>query len=195
MEERFIKQIAFIIEVDKIKHIFRKTRLFDDSRHENDAEHSWHLCMMAMILQEYSNEKIDLLKVLKMVIIHDIVEIDAGDYIVYTDKQDEKKEKELAGAKRIFGLLPEDQSKEMFNLWQEFEAKETKEAKFAAALDRLEPLMQNYHTKAASWKENDIKGDRVLGVNKQIKNGSTYLWEFAKDMIEECINLGLIEKA
>lgn len=195
MEERFIKQIAFIVEVDKIKHIIRKTRLFDDSRYENDAEHSWHLCMMAMILQEYSNEKIDLIKVLKMVVIHDIVEIDAGDYIVYTDKLDEKKEKELDGAKRIFGLLPDDLSKEMFNLWQEFEAKESKEAKFAAALDRLEPLMQNYHTKARSWNENDIKGDIVLGVNKQIDKGSSYLWKFAKNMVEECINLGLIEKS
>lgn len=194
MNERFLKQIEFIIEVDKIKHIFRKTRLFDDSRYENDAEHSWHLCMMVMILNEYSNEKFDILKVLKMVIIHDIVEIDAGDYIVYTDKQDEKREKELAGAKRIFGLLPDDQYHEMFNLWQEFEAKETNEAKFTAAVDRLEPLMQNYQTKAVSWKKHDIKGNRVLGVNKQIDNGSNYLWEYAKSMIDECINLGLIEK-
>ena len=141
MEERLKQQIDFIIEIDKVKSIIRKTKLFDGTRYENDAEHSWHICMMAIILQEYSNEKVDLSKVLKMLLIHDLVEIDAGDYLVYTDKNIEKNEKEQKAAERIFSILPDEQKDELIFLWKEFELKETTEAKFAFALDRLEPVM------------------------------------------------------
>lgn len=192
MDERLRKQIEFIVEVDKIKSIFRKTKLFDQSRYENDAEHSWHLAVMVIILSEYSNKPIDLLKVLKMVLIHDIVEIDAGDYIVYTQQTDEKDLKENAAAERIFGILPDDQKHEFINIWREFEERNTPEAKFAVAIDRLEPVMQNYFTEALAWRENKISADQILKVNQRIEKGSEKLWEYAESLINECIDNGLI---
>lgn len=192
MNEKLKKQIDFIIEIDKIKSIIRKTKLFDGTRYENDAEHSWHICMMAIILQEYSNEKIDLLKVLKMLLIHDIVEIDAGDYLVYTDKNAEKNEKEKKAAKRIFSLLPDEQGNELLMLWKEFEGKETAEAKFAFALDRLEPVMQNYFNNGAAWKEHDVKYEKIININNKIKDGSTVLWQYAESIIDEIKNSGVI---
>lgn len=170
--QKLKKQLEFIIEVDKIKSIFRKTKLFDNSRHENDAEHSWHLAIMAIILSEYSNEPIDLLKVIKMVVVHDLVEIDAGDYIVYTDQTAAKEAAELKAAARIFGILQDEQSKELYGLWQEFEERNTPEAKFAAAIDRLEPLMQNYYTEGYAWKANNIAYKQIISVNQRIEKGS-----------------------
>ena len=192
MIEKFKKQIEFIIEIDKIKSIFRKTKLFDKSRHENDAEHSWHLAIMAIILSEYSNKPIDVFKVLKMVLIHDIVEIDSGDYIVYTQQTAEKESKEKAAAERIFGILPLEQEAEFKSLWEEFEERSTPEAKFAAAIDRLEPVMQNYYTDADAWRENKISADQILRVNQRIERGSEKLWVYAKGLIDECIDKGLI---
>ena len=192
MNEKLKKQIDFIIEIDKIKSIIRKTKLFDGSKYENDAEHSWHICMMAIILQEYSNEKIDLLKVLKMLLIHDLVEIDAGDYLVYTDKNIEKNEKEKKAADRIFSILPDEQKSELTLLWKEFEEKETAEAKFAFALDRLEPVMQNYYNEGATWKQHNIKYEKIVNINCKIEDGSTELWQYAKNIIEEIKNSGVI---
>ena len=192
MEEKLKKQIDFIIEIDKIKSIIRKTKLFDGTRYENDAEHSWHICMMAVILQEYSNEKVDLLKVLKMLLIHDLVEIDAGDYLVYTDKNNEKNEKEQKAAERIFSILPDEQKNELFFLWKEFELKETPEAKFAFALDRLEPVMQNYCNNGAAWAEHNIKYEKIVDVNSKIQAGSIELWGYAKSIIEEVKSSGVI---
>ncbi|MBN2853336.1 MAG: HD domain-containing protein [Clostridia bacterium] len=193
MKERLKKQLEFIIEVDKIKQIFRKTKLFDQSRYENDAEHSWHLCLMALVLSEYANFEVDMLKVLKMIIVHDIVEIDAGDYIIYTDQVDEKNMKEEAAAKRIFGILPEEIGSELKELWIEFEKRESNEAKFAAAVDRLEPLLQNFQSDGFTWKENNISGKKILSVNERISLGSEKLWDYAKGMIEGFIEKGIIE--
>ncbi len=185
MDERFRKQIQFIIEVDKIKSIFRRTKLFDGTRRENDAEHSWHIALMACIMSEYSNVEIDLLKVIKMQLVHDLVEIDAGDIIVYAENQTEKYDKEKQGALRVFGLLPEDQRDEYLGLWLEFEERKTPEARFAGALDRLEPIMQNYLNGGDSWIENNIEYDRIVDVNQRIGLGSDELWHYAMQMIEE----------
>ena len=145
------QQIAFIIEVDKVKNILRKSKLFDGSRFENDAEHSWTICMMAMLLKEYSNFPIDIERVIKMLLIHDIVEIDAGDTFLYSKDRNNVLEKEFKAAERIFGLLPAEQSQELISIWKEFEVRESNEAKFAAVFDRLEPLLQNYLTQGFAW--------------------------------------------
>ncbi|MFW6022881.1 MAG: HD domain-containing protein [Halanaerobiaceae bacterium] len=192
MIERLKRQLEFIREIDKVKEIFRHTKLFNGSRVENDAEHSWHLAVMAIILAEYAKEPIEIDKVIKMVLIHDIVEIDAGDYIVYTDLRDEKEEKERKAAERIFGILPEEQKMEYLNLWEEFEKRETAEAKFAAALDRLEPLLQNYYNKGGSWQKYKISFEQIYEGNKHIEEGSTILWEYVQDMLEECKEKGFI---
>ncbi len=170
--KRFEQQIAFLKEIDKIKHVFRRTRLLDDSRYENDAEHAWHLAVMAITLAEHANtDRIDTSKVVMMVLIHDIVEIDAGDTLIY-DKalRAEKKEKESRAAVRIFGLLPEDQRDTFKSLWEEFEARETPEAKFAAALDRLEPIIQNASTRGHAWRKHGISRSQAHAVNRHISD-------------------------
>jgi putative hydrolases of HD superfamily len=192
MIERFKKQIAFIVEIDKIKSILRKTKLFDHSRYENDSEHSWHLAVMAVILSEDSNTPVDPLKVMKMVLVHDIVEIDAGDVLVYSKDEKDTSTKEDKAAKRIFGLLPDDQRDELSGLWREFEEKKTPESKFAFAIDRLEPVMQNFFNDAQAWKENNVPAEKVLEVNEKIHHGSERLWSYAKSLIEECIGKGFI---
>ena len=157
MKERLKKQIEFILEIDKMKNLYRQTYVLHEDRKENDAEHSWHLAIMAFMLSEYSNKSIDVLKVMKMVLIHDIVEIDAGDTYCYDEKgYTTKAEREETAAQRIFGLLPEDQRDEYYSLWREFEDSETNEARFAAVLDRLQPLMLNYTKKGISWQEHEI---------------------------------------
>jgi putative hydrolase of HD superfamily len=193
MDERLMKQINFIFEIDRIKFIFRKTKLFDGSRHENDAEHSWHLAMMAMVLAEHANEKIDMGKVIKMVLVHDLPEIDTGDTIIYSKQQGLIGEDEHEAARRIFGILPDDQRDEITGLWREFEEKKTAESKFAAAIDRLEPVMQNYRTKADTWRKNNISSKQIYSVNEHIGNGSDELWEYAKSLIDECVKEGLIK--
>ncbi len=189
ISERLIKQIEFIKEIDKIKNIFRRSYITDISRNENDAEHSWHITIMAVILLEYSNFKdIDILKVLKMLLIHDIVEIDAGDVMIYDkEKLKTKLDKEIKAAERIFSILPEDQKKEFNSLWVEFEERKTKESKYARVLDRLEPILLNYYAKGKTWKEADVKSCDVLEVNKIIEDGSEELWEFAKSVIQNSI--------
>ncbi len=193
MIERLQKQLQFIIEIDKVKSVFRKTRLFDNSRQENDAEHSWHLAIMALLLAEHANEPVDVLKVIKMVLIHDLVEIDAGDFIVYTDQTSQKKQMETAAAERIFGMLPQDQQSEFRELWDEFEERCTAESKFAAAIDRLEPVMQNYMTEGYTWKKHNISSDQVKRVNRKIEDGSKVLWEYALSIISESIQKGYFQ--
>jgi len=189
MKDRLEKQIRFLIEIDRVKHIFRQTRLFDHSRHENDAEHSWHLAIMAIILAEHANSHVDAAKVIKMVLIHDIVEIDAGDTLVYAEHLNEKKiDAEQAAARRIFGLLPEDQRDEMIRIWEEFEKKETIEAKFAGALDRLEPVLQNCMDNGYAWKNHGIPKEHVLSLNSRIGYGSQALWDYIRKMIEDVFN-------
>src|SRR6478735_1557553 len=151
--DSLLRQINFIKEIDKVKYIQRKTKLFNSDRCENDAEHSWHLAMMTIVLAEHADTPIDVLKVLKMVLIHDIVEIDAGDTFLYdTQKSHVNTDEEMIAAKRIFGLLPEEQALEFIAIWTEFEEGKTNEAKFAKAMDRFEPLLQNATNNGGTWK-------------------------------------------
>lgn len=191
---RLKKQIQFIIEADKIKHIFRQNYLINNSRRENDAEHSWHLALMAMILSEHSAENsLDMLKVLKMLIIHDLVEIDAGDTFAFDKlKNKDKKEREEKAAERVFGLLPEDQRDEMIELWHEFELMKSDEAKFAATLDRLHPLINNYKTEAAGWKNHIITKRDIEKRNNHTKESAPELWKYIEEIIEEIIEKGSI---
>ena len=192
--ERLKKQVEFLIEVDKIKHIFRKTKLFNKSRFENDAEHAWHLAIMALVMSEYSNESIDVSKVIKMVLIHDIVEIDADDVIVYDTKMRMlAEEKERVAAERIFGLLPDDQKEEFIALWREFEEKVTPESKFAAAIDRFEPILQNQLTEYYTWKAHDITLDMLHDKNRHIQDGSDAIWDVVQSIFLEAKNKGAIK--
>lgn len=195
ISEKLIQQIAFIKEIDKLKYIQRKTKLFYSDRNENDAEHSWHLAMMAIVLAEHSNESIDILKVIKMVLIHDIVEIDAGDIFIYdTTKNHTNTDEELLAAKRIFGLLPAEQSNELIEIWEEFEAGETNEAKFARAMDRLEPLLQNASNNGGTWAEFNVPYQKVYDKKKVIKEGSDTIWDFAEKLIDESVEKGILKK-
>lgn len=188
-------QIAFIKEIDKIKYIQRRTKLFNSDRRENDAEHSWHLAMMAIVLSEYSDAEIDLLKVVKMVLIHDIVEIDAGDTFIYDqNKSHDNTEEELKAAQRIFGLLPEKQASDFIELWKEFEAGITPEAKFAKSMDKLEPLLQNTSNNGGTWEEFGVKYQSVYNKKKVIKEGSKELWNFAEKLIDESVEKGILKK-
>jgi len=193
--EILLKQIDFIKEIDKVKYIQRKTKLFNSNRNENDAEHSWHLAMMALILAEHANEPIDVLKVVKMVLIHDIVEIDAGDTFIYdTQKNHVNTDQERLAANRIFGLLPQEQSKEFIAVWEEFEEGLTAEAKFARTMDRLEPLLQNTSNNGGTWKEFDVDYSKVIEKKKIINEGSTTIWKYAEKLINESVEKGILRK-
>lgn len=193
--EILLKQIDFIKEIDKVKYIQRKTKLFNSNRNENDAEHSWHLAMMALILAEHANEPIDVLKVIKMVLIHDIVEIDAGDTFIYdTQKNHVNTDQERLAANRIFGLLPQEQSKEFIAVWEEFEEGLTAEAKFARTMDRLEPLLQNTSNNGGTWKEFDVDYSKVIEKKKIINEGSTTIWKYAEELINESVEKGILRK-
>ena len=191
--DHLLNQIEFIREIDKLKYIFRKTKLINSDRPENDAEHSWHLAMMAIVLAGHANEPIDLEKVMKMVLIHDIVEIDSGDVFAYdTTKSHDNFDEELKAARRIFGILPEEQAEEFINLWIEFEEMKTPESKFARALDRLEPLLQNASNNGGTWREFDVKYDQVMEKKQVIKDGSEELWKFAENLIDESVEKGIL---
>ena len=193
--DKLLQQINFIKEIDKIKYIERKTKLFNSDRNENDAEHSWHLAMMTLILAEHSNKPIDVLKVIKMVLIHDIVEIDAGDTFIYdTQKNHTNTANELEAAKRIFGILPTKQRDELIDLWMEFEEGKTVDAKFAKAMDRLEPLLQNASNSGGTWTEYNVPYQKVYEKKKIIKNGSDSLWKYAEEIINQCVTEGILKK-
>ena len=195
LTDNLLKQISFIKEIDKLKYIQRKTKLFNSDRNENDAEHSWHLAMMTIVLAEHSDVAIDVLKVLKMVLIHDIVEIDAGDVFIYdTQKNHTNTDEELLAAKRIFGLLPEEQAKEFIAIWEEFEAGITDEAKFAKSMDRFEPLLQNASNNGGTWTEFNVDYQKVHDKKKAIKNGSSSIWEYAENLINESVDKGILIK-
>jgi len=189
------RQIEFIKEVDKLKYILRKTKLINSNRNENDAEHSWHLSLMAVVLADHANFEIDLLKVIKMLLIHDIVEIDAGDTFIYdTQKNHENTEQEREAARRIFGILPDHQAEELMAIWEEFEGQQTNEAKFARAMDRLEPLLQNTSNNGGTWSEFGVTYDKVYNKKKVIKNGSDKIWEFAEQLINDSVESGILKK-
>ena len=182
--DRLEKQLQFILEIDRLKSVYRRTYLIDGTRHENSAEHSWHLALLAFTLAEHANGPLDVGKVVKMVLIHDIVEIDAGDTYIY-DVQGDKTERERRAADRIFRILPEDQAQDFHDLWDEFEAAQTPEARFANALDRFIPQLHNYYSQGRSWKEHGITAERVLTRNVEISHGSITLWEFTQTLIKQ----------
>lgn len=195
LSDNLLKQIAFIKEIDKVKYIQRKTKLFNSDRNENDAEHSWHLAIMAIVLAEHSNDNIDVLKVIKMLLIHDIVEIDAGDTFIYdTQKNHSNTDEERLAANRIFGLLPKAQAEELIEIWEEFEAGETKEAKFAKSMDRLEPLLQNTSNNGGTWAEFGVDYNKVYDKKKVIKEGSEVIWDYAENLINESVDKGILKK-
>jgi len=192
--ERLMNQIHFITEIDKMKQIYRKNVVIGTERNENDAEHSWHLAMMAILLSEYSaDQDIDLLKVVKMVLIHDLVEIDAGDTFCYDEEgYKDKEEREKKAAQRLFNILPADQAQEILSLWQEFEGLNTSEARFAACLDRFQPLILNYNTNGHTWQIPGITKDNVLQRNSLLKENASDLWEFARELIEDSVKKGFM---
>ena len=196
MNSTFLQQqIDFIKEIDKIKFIQRRTRLIHSDRPENDAEHSWHLAMMAIVLAEHAKDPVDVLKVVKMVLIHDIVEIDAGDTFIYdTTKSHVNTVDERRAAQRIFGILPREQAEVLIALWEEFEAGETPEAKFARAMDRLEPLLQNTSNNGGTWREFDVDYTTVYAKKKVIGEGSESLWEYALKLLDESVEKGILRK-
>jgi putative hydrolase of HD superfamily len=191
--ERLKEQLAFLVEIDKLKGIVRRTHLLETPRLENSAEHSWHIAMMALLLREHAEEEINLLQVLKMLLIHDIVEIDAGDTFCYDQEGAmDKERREIDAAVRLFGLLPSDQGNELRALWDEFEAQETAEAKFAGAMDRLMPLLHNYHSQGKGWREHAITRSQVVERNKHIQAGSAELWQYASEIIEKSVEKGYL---
>ena len=190
-----LQQIAFIKEIDKIKYIERRTKLFNSDRRENDAEHSWHLALMALVLAEHANESIDILKVLKMLLIHDLVEIDAGDTFLFdTTKDHDNTAEERTAASRIFGLLPDKQAEEFIAIWEEFEAKQTNEAKFARSMDRLEPLLQNFSNKGGTWQEFNVRYSQVLEKQNVHEAISTTIDHFAKDLLQQSVAQGILQE-
>lgn len=193
--ERLEKQIQFITEIDKLKQIFRQNAVIGTTKNENDAEHSWHMAIMAVLLSEYSGKKdLDMLQVVKMILIHDLVEIDAGDTFCYDEKgYEDKEEREQIAAKRLFSILPYDQAKEVFELWREFETQNTPEAKFAACMDRLQPLILNYNTKGHTWQKPGVTSEKVLNRNKLLEENAPDLWEYAKEIIEDSIRKGYLK--
>ena len=191
--KRLKEQLTFLVEIDKLKGIVRQTHLLETPRRENSAEHSWHIAMMALLLCEHAGEEIDQLQVLKMLLIHDIVEIDAGDTFCYDlEGATDKEQRERKAADRIFGLLPRDQGNELRALWDEFEAQQTPEAKFAGAMDRLMPLLHNYHSEGKGWIEHAITRSQVVERNKHIKAGSAMLWQYASEIIDESVEKGYL---
>lgn len=193
INERLQKQINFSLEIDKEKNIFRQTHLSNHGRRENDAEHAWHMAVMAYILQEYSNEKIDIAKVMIMCLIHDIVEIDAGDTYAYDEnaKKTQKDREEIA-KQRIFSILPENQKEDLMMIFDEFEKSETPEAKFVRAMDNLQPLILNNSNNGDDWKVHNVTSKQIYGRQNSTKNGSTTLFELTDKIIQENIKKGNI---
>lgn len=190
--ERFDAQIRFLVEIDRLKEILRRTLLIRSRRPENSAEHSWHLVMCAVVLHEHAAEpKPDLLRVLKMVAVHDLVEIDAGDTYAYdAAAQQGQHEREAAAATRLFALLPPDQGAEFRAIWDEFESRETSEAKFAHALDRFQAMLLNFQTEGVTWRSHGVTHEKVLGRLAAVKDGAPALWEHGVTWAREAVEAG-----
>ncbi|MBW4451654.1 MAG: HD domain-containing protein [Nostoc indistinguendum CM1-VF10] len=190
---RLTQQIQFIIEIDQLKQVMRQTLLTDGSRRENSAEHSWHLAVMASVLAEYAPEGVDIFHAIKMLLIHDLVEIDAGDTFCYdVQGNDSKAEREAQAALRLFGLLAADQARELRLLWDEFEAGETTTARFAAALDRIQPLLHNQQTQGGTWQIHGIRRDQVMKRVAVVETGAPELWSFVLQLIDDCVTAGYL---
>jgi putative hydrolase of HD superfamily len=197
MEQKCLaQQIEFLIEIDKLKQVLRQTWLVDRTRRENDAEHTWHLAVMAVVLADYAAEKdMDVLKVLKMVLVHDLVEIDAGDTFVYDDQAaTDKEEREQRAADRIFSLLPADQASEFRACWEEFESRRTPEARYAAALDRLQPILLNFHSRGKAWETHGIVSSQVRERNRHMEEGAPELWKYAQRIIQDAVDRGYLSE-
>lgn len=194
MNERLKKQLNFMLELDKMKNIYRQTYVLHEDRKENDAEHSWHLAILAFMLEEYAAEPIDTLKVIKMVLLHDVVEIDAGDTYLYDEEgYKSKAEREEKAAQRIFGLLPDDQRDEYYALWREFEDDITYESCFASILDRMQPLLLNYTKNGIAWKEHGVHKEQVLSRNRPYFDASQELAEVIESVIEDAAAKGWLK--
>jgi 5'-deoxynucleotidase YfbR-like HD superfamily hydrolase len=186
--ERLRRQLEFILEIDRLKSVLRQSYLIDNDRHENSAEHSWHLAVAAMVLAEHAKEPIDVSKVIRLVLVHDLVEIDAGDTFIYDEAGNAgKAAREQKAADRLFGLLPEEQGKTFMVLWREFEDRQTPEAKFAFALDRLMPILHNVFTQGGSWKEHRIGQEQAIAKNRPIEDGSPILWQAVESLITQTL--------
>ena len=189
--ERLDKQMEFILEAAKEKNIMRQTYIADGSRKENDAEHSWHLALMCYLLAEHANEPIDVARTMAMVLMHDIIEIDAGDTYAYDSAgNDTKRERELKAAERIFHLLPEDQAADVRGLWDEFEEGKTPEARFANTLDKVQPLLLNDRSGGESWREHGVSQEQVIRRNARTPEGSQKLWEYCLPLIAKNVKEG-----
>jgi len=190
-DDRLQRQIRFILEIDALKSVLRRTYLPGADRPENSAEHSWHVAVMAVLLAEHANEPVDVARVVRMLLIHDVVEVDAGDTYVYdTAGAEAKAEREARAVDRLFAMPPEDQGRELRGLWEEFEEGRTAEARFAAALDQLMPVLHNVHTGGRSWREHGITADRVIARNARMSEGSEALWEYARSLIGAAVAQG-----
>jgi putative hydrolase of HD superfamily len=195
MRDRLKQQLDFLLEIDQLKEVLRQSYICRGLRRENSSEHSWHLAVMALVLAEHAGAAIDTLRVVKMALVHDLVEIDAGDTFCYDEAGNaDKAAREAIAADRIFGLLPDDQGREFRSLWEEFEARATPEARFAAALDRLMPLLHNYASRGKTWQEHDVPAAKVLERNRHIEDGSAQLWALAESLIDDAIEKGWLKK-
>ncbi|MDD2604649.1 MAG: HD domain-containing protein [Desulfobacterales bacterium] len=192
---RLDRQMEFLVEIDKLKQVARQTLLIDGERRENSAEHSWHIAVLAPLLVEYSPDPaIDLGRVMEMALIHDIVEIDAGDTYCYDPEAGlDKAERETAAAVRLFGLLPEDQGRRFMTLWEEFEARQSSAARFAAALDRIQPLVHNFMTAGRQWRNHGVRSDQVRARMRPVREGAPRLWRFAESLIDQSVARGYLE--
>lgn len=192
---RLEQQIQFLVEIDKVKNIFRQTYLADGKRKENDAEHSWHIALMAFVLKEYVKEPVDVMKVMLMVLIHDLVEIDAGDTYAYDSVGAlDKREREEKAADRIFGLLPKDQRSYFRELWEEFEAYETADAKYAHLLDNFQPILLNDASGGKSWAEHGVKKSQIYKRNEKVEETSDAVWQKIQDIVQKNIDLGNVKE-
>lgn len=194
--ERLKQQIDFILEIDRLKGIVRRSYLLHEDRRENSAEHSWHVALAASMLAEHADEPVDRERVVKMLLIHDVVEIDAGDVAVYdVEARAAKAEKEAVAADRIFGLLPGDLGVELRGLWDEFEARQTADARFAGAIDRLLPLLHNAAGGGRTWKELGVAESQVRGINAVVEHGSSTLWQYVTALLDRAVDEGLLPKS
>lgn len=193
--DRLEKQLALLMELDQLKSVLRRTRVKSaEGRLENSAEHSWHVALMAILMEEHANEPVDITRVVKMLLLHDVVEIDAGDTFVYdVAATAEQEQKELDAAHRLFGMLPEEQGQSLLQLWLEFESAQTADAKFAKALDRIIPMLLNYHNQGQSWQEHGVTRHQALTINQKIEFGSQALWDKAKQIIDDATNKGWLK--
>lgn len=195
-KDRFRRQIEFILEVDKLKQVQRRTILMDKSRRENSAEHSWHIALTVMVLSEYARDAdIDFFRVMKILLVHDLIEIDAGDTYCHDEKgKKDQAAREMLAADRIFNILPPDQAGTFRDLWDEFEDRKTPESRFANALDRVQPLLHNYFTRGQTWQENDIKSDQVKSRMQPVDDGAPVLWNYVSSLIDDAVKKGFLSE-